>query len=38
MGFQILKIFLSSGGPLKVKGQGQTPKTLDVEYLENGTR
>ena len=24
--------------PLKVKGQGQTPKNFEIEYLENGTR
>ena len=24
--------------PLKVKGQGQTLKIFEVEYLENGTR
>ena len=24
--------------PLKVKGQNQTPKTSEVEYLKNGTK
>ena len=37
MSFQIVEIFLTLGWPLKVKGQGQTLKTLKVEYLENGT-
>ena len=37
MGFQIVKIFLASGGP---KGQRSrsNPKNFEVEYLENGTR
>ena len=28
MGFQMVEIFLTSGSPLKVKGQDQTLKTL----------
>ena len=28
MGFQMVEIFLTSGDPCKVRGQGQTLKTL----------
>ena len=38
MGFQMMEIFLDPSCPLKVKGQSQTLKTFEVEYLENGTR
>ena len=33
-----MKIFLTPGDLLKVKGQGQTLEIFEVEYLENGTR
>ena len=34
MGFRMRTIFLTSGDPLKVKGQGQTLKTMKSNILK----
>ena len=34
----MVEISLTSGDPQKVKGQGQTLTTLQIEYLKNGMR
>ena len=38
MGFRMVKIFLALGDLQRSKVEGQTLKTLKVEYLEKGTR
>ena len=38
MGFKMVKIFSTSGNPLKVKCQGKTVKTLMSNISKNGTR